>query len=1143
VTFTRRLVGWAGAHLRALGLSILLVISAITVCWFFAIFVPGRRQEAIDGWIRDLDVRAEIRKVALERYFADGLEDVQTLAAYPTALQVLDTTSSGPGRPAADAGMLAAHLEKLFGDFVRIHGVLDVVLWDAQGKPRVKGRDLVLDAGCAAPVREVLASAAPAAGLHLHAGLGAVLTFSAPVRDANGEVHGAVVVAVDPRAWLYPLLERPLGATSTGEALIVGREGADVVYLSPLRDRPGAPLRFRRPLDTPEFAARAALEGSLIVGPYIDYRGVRVLAGGRRIPPSPWGLVVKIDENEALAAFRMDMRQRAVTWGALLVALLAAAVGLWRWLEVTNEVKLARSEARFGALVEEADDAIFILAPEGGILDANRRAERMYGADRATLLRWTTADLRAPVEREGAAAAIETLNREGRNVVTTVHRRADGSTFPAEVRSRRIQLGTADFLFAIVRDITERRRAEDRILHLNRLLKTISEVNQIIVHVDDRRNLISEACRVLVEDGGFRMAWIGFVDPGSSRVVPEARAGDRLSYLDGIEIRSDDVPQGRGPAGTAIRTGKHVVVPNLETDASVAPWRERMLENGFRAVGSFPLRVRGEITGVLTVYQSDLVPISAEEVSLLDELAGDLGYALEVLEIRDENRRAEENLRRSEERFRMAADASNDVIYEWDLKDGLDWYGDVDGLLGYGAGEFPRTLKGWTGSVHPEDLGRVRAAIEAHLEERAAYAVEYRMLRKDGVVHWWSARGAVARGPDGTNDRWVGTITDITERKRAEEALRTSQERLLLSQRAAGLGNFSWDIERNVNEWSDEIMELYGLPPGGFGGSHESWRERIFPDDLAAADAAIERSLVDGDFKMDFRIVRPDGAIRWLHSRAKVYFSPDGKPMRMVGVNMDITDRKRAEEEIRNLNAELEERVVQRTAQLETANKELEAFSYSVSHDLRAPLRAVDGFSRILLKDHADQLDAEGKRLLGVVRSSARQMGQLIDDLLAFSRIGRQEMARTEVDMEALAKAASRELGAVGEGVSFTVGPLPRAHADPSLMRQVFLNLISNALKFTGPKAQRTVEVGARTEADRVVYWVKDNGVGFDMTYANKLFGVFQRLHAAAEFEGTGVGLALVQRIVHRHGGEVWAEGKVGEGATFSFSLPREGGS
>jgi signal transduction histidine kinase len=251
----------------------------------------------------------------------------------------------------------------------------------------------------------------------------------------------------------------------------------------------------------------------------------------------------------------------------------------------------------------------------------------------------------------------------------------------------------------------------------------------------------------------------------------------------------------------------------------------------------------------------------------------------------------------------------------------------------------------------------------------------------------------------------------------------------------------------------------------------------------------------------------------------------------------------RSEANLRALAEELETRVETRTAELRAANRELEAFSYSVSHDLRAPLRAVDGFSRILLEDHAKQLDAEGRRLLDVVRSNTRQMGQLIDDLLSFSRVGRQEMARSSVDMESLAKAAFSVLMAADERVSFTVGPLPPAQGDPSLMRQVWVNLISNALKFTRPKAARVIEVAGRTEPARVVYSVADNGVGFDMAYVTRLFGVFQRLHSSHEFEGTGVGLALVQRIVHRHGGEVWAEGKAGEGATFSFSLPRPGGS
>ena len=237
---------------------------------------------------------------------------------------------------------------------------------------------------------------------------------------------------------------------------------------------------------------------------------------------------------------------------------------------------------------------------------------------------------------------------------------------------------------------------------------------------------------------------------------------------------------------------------------------------------------------------------------------------------------------------------------------------------------------------------------------------------------------------------------------------------------------------------------------------------------------------------------------------------------------------------------ELAETRARLLADLEAKNKELESFSYSVSHDLRAPLRAIDGFSRMLLEGHAERLDAEGKRLLGVVVENARRMGQLIDDLLRFSRLGRTALRRTRLDMAGLARSVAAELQAAAPGrrVELVVRDLPPAHADPSLVRQVFQNLIGNALKYTRTRETARIEVGFRTEGLDSEYSVSDNGVGFEMEYAHKLFGVFQRLHSSEEFEGSGVGLALVKRIVERHGGTVRAEGKPGEGATFRFTLP-----
>ena len=258
-------------------------------------------------------------------------------------------------------------------------------------------------------------------------------------------------------------------------------------------------------------------------------------------------------------------------------------------------------------------------------------------------------------------------------------------------------------------------------------------------------------------------------------------------------------------------------------------------------------------------------------------------------------------------------------------------------------------------------------------------------------------------------------------------------------------------------------------------------------------------------------------------------------------VEAELTERKRHEQEIENLNQEL----ARRSTELEAINKELEAFAYSVSHDLRAPLRHIAGFTELLQKKVASLLDEKSKHYIGMILESAKRMGNLIDDLLAFSRIGRAETQKTQVSMEQLVKEALTEVRQDTEGrnIAWKIGALPDFYGDRSMLRLVLVNLISNAIKFTRTREQAKIEIGCPNEnKDDLVVFVRDNGVGFDMKYVNKLFGVFQRLHESAAFEGTGIGLATVQRIIHRHGGKVWAEGAVDSGATFYFSAPKAQG-
>ena len=310
------------------------------------------------------------------------------------------------------------------------------------------------------------------------------------------------------------------------------------------------------------------------------------------------------------------------------------------------------------------------------------------------------------------------------------------------------------------------------------------------------------------------------------------------------------------------------------------------------------------------------------------------------------------------------------------------------------------------------------------------------------------------------------------------------------------------------------------------------------------------------------------GKKRWIQSHMYPVKGENGEILNVIMVHEDITEHKRVEEALKKAQHELELHVMERTAelarvnvslndeiaerkrveeeitkyasQLEASNKELEAFTYSASHDLRAPLRAIDSFSKIVLEDYSDKLDTEGKRQLNIIRNNTEKMSQLIDDLLKFSRLGKHEIRLSEIDIQKLAEEVFKELKAATpeRKLQLKMKKLPNSRGDKSMIREVYVNLLDNAIKFTRPRETAVIEVGGRVEDNKCIYYVKDNGVGFNMKHVDKLFGVFQRLHSTEEFEGTGVGLAIIQRIIHRHGGRVWAESEVNEGTTLYFTLP-----
>jgi PAS domain S-box-containing protein len=780
--------------------SALLVLAALAL-WVALVLAPRERSEVIARWRDQVAALVEDRAGAVERWAAERFGDVSVVAAFPSVASLLgETEGGGAPRP---GGEVRAHLDQIIGLVTVHYGYLSGVVLATDGRAVAGfGADLEPDPASRELVRECVTTGRRAAAFALRRGTRPVVYFVAPVvRHASTQVIGAVLLAADPESWLYPFLKREPVLTSTAETLLVIREGDQALFLTPLRHNPAAPLTLRRPLSAAGGAAAATLAGRSELGDYLDYRGVRVLAAARRIGGTPWALVAKVDRDEAFAEYHRWQVGALAGLAVALIAIGGLGFGLWHRDRALVREAAAVSERRLAELVNEADNAVFVLSAEGKVLQANPRAAEMYGYPLAELVGTRAADLHAPEAREGALAASRDALGGGPVRVETVHRHRDGTTFPVEVSTHHAVVGGERFLLQAVRDITDQEVARERIRFLNRLLRTISEINQLIVRERDRDRLLHEACRILVEHGEFLMAWVGLAGEASGVVTPVASAGLEDGYLGLVTIRFDDTPHGRGPTGTAIREGRPVVANDWAADGRLAPWREAARPRGYRSSAAFPLSVGGEVIGALTVYMGVATAFDAEVTALLTELTGDLSFALEAMEAAAQKIAADDALRESELQFRTLAETTGLGIMI--VQDERFIYANpaTERMVGYTAAELAGMR--FYDLLHPDYRELVRQRASARLAGARDLPTRYEIkgIAKGGVPRWFElTSGATLLGG---RPALVASIADVTEERRLRDLQAAIYEISEATQATSGLD----ELFRSIHAIVGRLME------------------------------------------------------------------------------------------------------------------------------------------------------------------------------------------------------------------------------------------------------------------------------------------------------------------------------------------------
>jgi PAS domain S-box-containing protein len=1103
-----------GRHL--LGVSILVTA---------AIGLAGARHYAVERRTIEADTRHQLETIArlkvdqVAHWRANRLLDARNVARTVRSLAGTAALESTRGRRAQ-----VRELREWLESTRSTSRYVGIAVVEANGRPIVSSIPAALeksylpDTGWSPP-----SSASMRIGVKGNGFL--LLSVVAPLDEEGGQT--SVVLCINSHREFLEMFHQ--SSDSRVETLLVWR-GPEPMYLT-------APVTGNRDLDDAALPAIQAVKGRPIVDGF-DYRGDAVLDATAEDAGSSWSVISKMRRQDIEAA----LRKRSSHTAALFIGLLAAAallVELWRrnqLLQAHRERERAELERKalvghLGALSRYANDIILLFDPQGRITEANERAVEAYGYTADELKRLTIRDLRDPADASRLVEQWRAAESQGGIQFETVHIRKDGSRFTVEVSSRAVDVEGHRFRQSIIRDRTEQKRAEQEFQRVHRAMAVLSQSNALVVRATHERKLLSDACRVMIDTGGYRMTWIGAIDEDADLVKPVLAFGEGVEYLNNIQISLSETEFGKGPAGIAFRTRRIAFCRDMENDPSFAPWRIRALEHGFHSGAVLPIVVSGEVLAILGVYAGEANAFDSQEAALLEEVAADLSFGIEVL-------RQKADLRDSEAKFRTVFDSAGDAIFIHDVNGNfLDVNAAACDRLGYTRDEFleisiaelddRRNL-----NRAPERVERLRLAGRLLFEtvhvtksgQRIPVELNSRMIDFGGSP----AVLSVAR--------------DIRERLRVESALEKSLTSLNRTQRVASVG--IWENEyvyadgadvRVWSEWSDEVFRILGLDRMSARADANRLAVAVHPEDRELVRGALDRAFTEGSsFDIEHRIIHGEEEVRWVRQQGDTVADSQGRTMRMFGTIQDITEYRRLSEQ------------VQQSQKLESIGR----LAGGVAHDFNNLLTVINGYAHTIL-DTIEESHPLREPVSEILQAGTRA-ADLTKQLLAFSR-GRvverrsADLNRTVLEMRTMLQ---RMVGEDVEVVMRLAENVGCVQAGANQLQQILMNLAVNARDAMPGGGRLLIETGLAEAGDEPVtadsdpggtafsvLSVTDTGLGMDEETRKHIFEPFYT--TKMDGVGTGLGLSTVYGIVGQNGGSIAVSSELGKGTVMRICLPQ----